>query len=170
MIYVRISNEGYYAALSRKQVELALQQSPGTLHECISSSDCLDLLQREAKSRHAHPPSKIVLGKLTGWDYIPCFIWSESGANTKFVFKGTGEIQVWFDEQLAGTYKNSYNVDFKSSLIIEVLQKVGYIPLYSFAQKNRVYLNHSGKICQWVTVQQLLPLEDHSPRPKLSKP
>lgn len=94
MIYVRISNEGYYAALSRKQVELALQQSPGTLHECISSSDCLDLLQREAKSRHAHPPSKIVLGKLTSWDYIPCFIWSESGANTKFVFKGTGEIQV----------------------------------------------------------------------------
>ena len=72
--------------------------------------------------------------------------------------------------RLAGTYKNSYNVDFKSSLIIEVLQKVGYIPLYSFAQKKRVYLNQSGKICQWVTVQQLLPLEDHSPRPKLSKP
>ena len=108
--------------------------------------------------------------KLTSWDYIPCFIWSESVANTKFVFKGTGEIQVWFDEQLAGTYKNSYNVDFKSSLIIEVLQKVGYIPLYSFAQKKRVYLNQSGEICQWVTVRQLLPLEDQSPRPKLSKP
>ena len=111
-----------------------------------------------------------MLGKLTSWDYIPCFIWSESVANTKFVFKGTGEVQVWFNEQLAGTYKNSYAVDFKSSLIIEVLQKVGYIPLYSFAQKKRVYLNQSGKICQWVTVQQLLPLEDHSPRPKLSKP
>lgn len=170
MIYVRISNEGYYAALSRKQVELASQQSPGTLHECISSSDCLDLLQREAKSRHAHPPSKIVLEKLISWDYIPCFIWSESVANTKFVFKGTGEVQVWFDEQLVGTYKNAYTVDFKSSLIIEVLQKVGYIPLYSFAQKKRIYLNQSGQICQWVTVQQLLPLEDQSSRPKLSKP
>ena len=80
---------------------------------------------------------------------------------------------LYFDDEkagLAGTYKNSYDVDFKSSLIIEVLQKVGYIPLYSFAQKKRVYLNQSGKICQWVTVRQLLPLEDQPPRPKLSKP
>ena len=60
MIYVRISNEGYYVSLSRKQAEIDLQQLHGILHECISSSDCLDLLQREAKSRHAHPPSKIV--------------------------------------------------------------------------------------------------------------
>ena len=93
-----------------------------------------------------------------------------SGLNLGSTPSLCSKIQVWFDEQLAGTYKNSYNVDFKSSLIIEVLQKVGYIPLYSFAQKKRVYLNQSGKICQWVTVQQLLPLEDHSPRPKLSKP
>ena len=64
MIYTHISNEGYYVALSQKQAEIDLQQSHGTLHECISSSDCLEFLQREAKSRRAHPPSKIVLGKL----------------------------------------------------------------------------------------------------------
>lgn len=58
MIYTHISNAGYYVALSRKQAEIALQQSHGILHECISSSDCLDLLQREAKSRHAHPHPK----------------------------------------------------------------------------------------------------------------
>ena len=170
MIYVHISNKGYYVSLSRKQAEIDLQQLHGILHECISSSDCLDLLQREAKSRHAHSPSKIVLGKLTNWDYIPCFIWSESVANIKFVFKSTGEVQVWFDEQLAGTYENSYTVDCKSSLITDVWQRVGYIPLYSFAEKRLLYANLSGEVCKWVTVQQLLPLEDQSSRPKLSKP
>lgn len=170
MIYVRISNKGYYVSLSRKQAEIDLQQLHGILHECISSSDCLDLIQCEAKSRHAHPPSKIVLGKLTNWDYIPCFIWSESVANSKFVFKGTGEVQVWFNEQLAGTYENSYAVDCKSSLITDVWQRVGCIPLYSFAEKRLLYANLSGEICKWVTVRQLLPLEDQSPRPKLSKP
>ena len=50
MIYTHISNAGYYVALSRKQAEIALQQSHGILHECISSSDCLDLLQREASA------------------------------------------------------------------------------------------------------------------------
>lgn len=170
MIYTHISNEGYYVALSQKQAEIDLQQSHGTLHECISSSDCLELLQREAKSRRAHLPSKIVLGKLTSWNYIPCFIWLESLANTKFVFKGTGEVQVWFDEQLAGTYKNSYTVDCKNSLITDIWQRVGYIPLYSFAEKRLLYANLSGEICKWVTVQQLLPLDNQSSRPKLSKP
>ena len=168
MIYTHISNEGYYVALSQKEAEIAVKRLHGILHECISFSDCLELIQREAKERHAHPPTKVIMGKLADWEYITSFIWIESQASAKFVFTmDTGEVQVWFDERLVGSYKNSYSINRKSSLITAIWQRVGYIPLYSFAEKKTLYVNLSGEVCE--LVQQLLPLEDQSSRPKLSK-